>query len=357
MEMNLPSKPVPVVKPYEFLFAVAGLAHGHIYGMVRGLLEAGATLDVVWDQDPQKVKAFCSVYPQARAVSSLSELLDTPGIRLVVSATVPSERCALGLQVMAAGKDYFVDKPPMTTLEQLASARKAVKETGRKYMVYYSERLHSEAATFADYLIRQGEIGRVIHIEGFGPHRLGLNRPDWFFEKAHYGGILCDIGSHQLEQFLYYADAEDAKISFARKMNYDHPDYPEFEDFGECAVTASNGTTGYFRVDWFTPSGLRNWGDGRTFISGTDGYIELRKYIDLASKDPKENMVYWANRRGEFCFDASGKVGHPFFTRLIQDCLDRTETAMTQEHAFKAAELCLRAQAIADIHAEIIESE
>lgn len=264
MELHLPPKPTPTVLPGEFRFAAAGLAHGHIYGMVNGLLDAGAELVGVWDEDLKKVSAFQSAFPQAHAASCLDELLDAPDISLIVSAAVPSERCPLGLRVMAAGKDYFVDKAPMTTPDQLAAARRAVVETGRKYMVYYSERLHNEAATLADELIRRGEIGRVLHMEGFGPHRLGNARPDWFYQKACCGGILCDIGSHQLEQFLYFTGAEDADITFAHKANYAHPGHPEFEDFGECTAAASNGATGYFRVDWFTPDGLRNWGDGRT---------------------------------------------------------------------------------------------
>ena len=348
MELHLPPKAQPVVGPGVFQFAAVGLEHGHIYGMTNGLLEAGATLTAVWDKDPAKVEAYRRAYPQARAAESLDELLADPDIRLIASAAIPSERCPLGLRVMAAGKDYFVDKAPMTTLAQLADARRAVAETGRKYMVYYSERLHSEAATLADYLIKQGTIGRVLHIEGFGPHRLGGPRPAWFYKKQQYGGILCDIGSHQLEQFLYFSGTEDANITFARKANYAHPATPELEDFGECTATAANGVSGYFRVDWFTPDGLRNWGDGRTFIMGTDGYIELRKFIDLAAEEKRENMVYWANKQGEFRLNATGQVGCPFFGRLIRDCIDRTETAMTQAHAFKAAELCLKAQQLAD---------
>ena len=241
MELHLPPKPQPVVGPGEFQFAAVGLEHGHIYGMTNGLLEAGATLTAVWDEDPEKVAAYRRTFPQARAAASLDELLADPDIQLIASAAIPSERCPLGLRVMAAGKDYFVDKAPMTSLPQLEAARRAVAETGRKYMVYYSERLHSEAATLADYLIKQNTIGRVLHVEGFGPHRLGGPRPAWFYEKARYGGILCDIGSHQLEQFLYFAGVENADITFARKANYAHPATPEFEDFGECTATAANG--------------------------------------------------------------------------------------------------------------------
>lgn len=348
MELSLPPLPAPAAKPGEFRFAAAGLAHAHIYGMVDGLLSAGATLVAVWDEDSHKVSDFRRAFPQARAAARLEELLTDPSIQLIASAAIPSERCALGLRTMEAGKDYFVDKAPLITFEELAAVRSITRVTGRKYMVYYSERLHSEAATLADLLIRRGEIGRVVHIEGFGPHRLGHDRPDWFFEKGRTGSILCDIGSHQLEQFLYFSGAEDADITFARTACYAHDEHPEFEDFGECTATAANGVSGYFRVDWLTPDGLRNWGDGRTFILGTDGYIELRKYLDLAAPEKRENMVYWANRHGEFCFDATGRLGFPFFSQIIRDCMERTETAMTQKHAFKAAELCLKAQELAD---------
>lgn len=106
---------------------------------------------------------------------------------------------------MRAGKDYFTDKAPLISLEQLDAARAAVRETGRKYMVCFSERLQSESAVYAGELIRQGAIGRVIQVLGMGPHRLNApSRPAWFFERARYGGILCDIGSHQIEQFLFY---------------------------------------------------------------------------------------------------------------------------------------------------------
>ncbi|HOA32812.1 MAG TPA: Gfo/Idh/MocA family oxidoreductase, partial [Clostridia bacterium] len=214
-----------------------------------------------------------------------------------------------------------------------------------KYMVYYSERLHVESAVFAEQLIEEGAIGDVIQVIGLGPHRLNAPlRPKWFFEKEKYGGILCDIGSHQIEQFLFFGKVEDAEVVRSHVANFAHPEYPELEDFGEAMLLGNNGVVNYFRVDWFTPDGLGVWGDGRTIILGTSGYIELRKYTDIA-RDPKGDNVYLVNHKGEKYFNVHGKVGFPFFGRLILDCLNRTENAMTQEHAFKAAELCLKAQA------------
>ena len=336
-------KPAPVVGEGEFPFAAVALDHGHIYGQCNGLIEAGATLRYVHDPDPEKVAAFIKKYPQAEPVS-LERILDDPAIRLVAAAAIPSERGPLGIRVMEAGKDYFTDKTPFTTLEQLEQARVAVARTGRKYMVYFSERLHVECAVFAGDLIAQGAIGRVVQVLGLGPHRLNApSRAAWFFEKARYGGILCDIGSHQIEQFLFYSGAQDATVTEAAVANYAHPLHPELEDYGHANLVADNGATNHFRVDWLNPDGLRTWGDGRTVILGTAGYIELRKYIDVA-RDSGGDQLFLVNGREEKNFSLAGKIGFPFFGQLILDCLNRTENAMTQRHAFKAAELCLKAQ-------------
>jgi predicted dehydrogenase len=337
-------KPAPVVKAGEFVFAATALDHGHIYGMCNGLIEAGAELRYVYDPDPAKVMAFREKFPQATALSSEAELFGKADIQLVAAAAVPSERGPLGCRAMEAGKDYFTDKTPFTSLDQLEAARQVVQKTGRKYMVYYSERLHVECAEFAVQLVQDGAIGQVVQVTGFGPHRLSApSRPAWFFERAKYGGILCDIGSHQIEQFLTYTGASDARVTHSAVANWANPDYPELEDFGEASLVADNGATNFFRVDWYTPDGLHSWGDGRTFILGTKGYIELRKYINVATARVQDNL-FLVDEKGENHLELNGKVGFPFFGKFILDCLNRTENAMTQAHAFKAAELCIKAQ-------------
>ena len=342
-------KPAPVVKPGEFKFAAAHLDHGHIGGQCNGLEEAGGELKWVYDPDPAKVKEFMATYPSVQPARSLDEILDDDDIQMVAAAAIPNLRGPIGCRVMEAGKDYFTDKCPFTTFEQLEQAQTVAGQTGRRYMVYYSERIHTESGMYAGELIEQGAIGRVLHVIGLGPHRHGKpgSRPDWFYDKEQYGGILCDIGSHQCEQFLHYTGAIDADVTYARVENFNNPEHPGLEDFGEASLVGNNGTSFYYRVDWFTPDGLRAWGDGRTIIMGTDGFIELRKYLEIASDRPG-NQVYLANGNGEQNFDVNGKVGFSFFGQLVLDCLNRTENAMTQERAFKAAELCLKCQKIAD---------
>jgi len=334
----------PVVEKGEFAIAALALDHGHIYGMCNGLTEAGADLKWVHDPDADKVGQFLKAFPQAKAARSADEILQDEEVRLVASAAVPNMRCPLGCAVMAHGKDYFTDKAPMTTLAQLDEARAQVEGTGKKFAVYYSERLHTECSIYAGNLIEAGAIGRVLQVIGMGPHRLSKgSRPAWFFDFAQYGGILCDIGSHQIEQFLHFSGATDATVTSSRVANYNNPDYPELEDFGDASLIADNGATNYFRVDWFTPDGLRAWGDGRTFILGTEGYIELRKYLDVG-RESESDQLYLVDGQGERHIRTRNTVGFPYFGQLILDCLERTERAMTQEHTFKAAELCLVAQ-------------
>lgn len=332
-----------VVRPGEFQVAAMHLDHGHIRGMCNGLVEAGASLKWVYDPRPERAAAFAAAYPGVAIARSEAEVFDDPDIRLVAAAAVTNERAPLGIRAMQAGKDYFTDKAPLTTLEQLAAVEATVAATGRRYWCYFSERLHVEAAILAGYLIDEGRIGRVLQVTGFGPHTLNApSRPDWFFRREQYGGILCDIGSHQVEQFLYYAGTDDAEVVSAHIANHNHPEYPELEDFGEAVLRAANGATQYFRVDWFSPGGLDTWGDGRTFILGTDGYIELRKYTDVARG--RGNQLFIVDHNGMEQIDAYGKTGYPFFGELILDSLNRTETAMTQAHVFAAARLCVEAQ-------------
>ncbi|MBR4673744.1 MAG: Gfo/Idh/MocA family oxidoreductase [Victivallales bacterium] len=338
-----------VVEPDEFQFAAVQFEHGHIYGQISHFKSTGAKLKWIFDKRPDVLKTLAEKYPDAKVARSIEEILDDPQVKLVTAADVPCDRAALGIACMKAGKDYYTDKTPFTTLEQLAEVKRVVAETGRKYGVNYSERLGSEVAFVAGDMIEQGAIGKVVSIIGVGPHRMGApsTRPAWFFKKAKCGGILIDIGSHQCEQFLHYAGAKDATVNYARVDNFHYPQFPEFEDFGEASLTSDNGVSFYYRVDWFTPDGLSNWGDGRTLIVGTDGYIELRKFVDVAT-GLGGNQMYYVNKVGEYHVNAQHTVGTPFFSKFVLDCINRTECAMTQERAFKAAELCMKCQQAAD---------
>ncbi|MBN1811573.1 MAG: Gfo/Idh/MocA family oxidoreductase [Anaerolineae bacterium] len=324
-------------------FAAIGLNHGHIYLQVNALLQASAEFVSFYAKEPELVEGFSKTFPQAKRARSAEEILEDETLQLIVSAAIPNERAPLGIAVMQHGKDYMSDKPGFTTLEQLAEMRRVQAETGRIYSIYFSERLGNRATVKAGELVQAGTIGRVVQTIGMGPHRIGLlNRPDWFFRREQYGGIICDIGSHQIDQFLFFTGSTQAKVVASQVANYKYPQYPELEDFGEVLLQGDRGT-GYVRIDWFTPDGLPTWGDGRLFILGTEGYIELRKYCDVAGR-PGGDHLFLVDQEGTHYIDC-GDVELPYGRQLIDDVLNRTDTAVPQAHCFFASELALLAEA------------
>ena len=333
---------------FNLRIGVIGIDHGHIYGMINGMLDAGATL-VAWttgEETPEAVrKTFQETYPDLPA-RPMQAILDDESIVLILSSGINSERAGVAVAAMSHGKDVLVDKPGCTSLEQLADIQRTVGETGRRWVVSFSERVSVESATLADQLIAQGRIGKVVQTVGLGPHRMNAHlRPAWFWDRARCGGILADICAHQFDQFLHFTGSTEASVVSAHVANVANPDRPAFQDFGE-VLLEGNGGRGYARVDWLTPAGLPVWGDGRITILGTEGYIELRKYIDIAGHDGQDH-VFVADRTGVQRFEAKG-AGKPFFARLAADVERRTETAMAQSHAFLATRLALQAQLVAE---------
>jgi predicted dehydrogenase len=323
-------------------FSVIGLNHGHIYSQVDSTTRGGGQLVSFYSKEEDLAAAFAKRYPQAKRVTDEKEILEDKSIQLVLSSIIPNERAPLGIRVMKHGKDYMVDKPGITSLEQLAEVRKVQKETKRIYSIMYSERFENRATVKAGELVKAGAIGKVIQTIGLGPHRMSpKTRPEWFFDPKRFGGIITDIGSHQFDQYLFFTGSTKADVVASQIGNVSHPQYPLFEDFGDVMLRGDGGQ-GYIRVDWFTPDGLKTWGDGRLTVLGTEGFIEIRKNIDIAGRDGGNHLFLVTNKETQYV-DCS-KVELPYGEMLVNDIVNRTETAMTQQHCFLATELALRAQ-------------
>jgi len=350
------SAPESDAKPvYSIKFAVCGMSHDHIYGMIGAVQRGGGILVAAYGQEPDKLAIFTKRFPDVRMVSSEDEILNDPSIQLVLSSKIASQRAPLGVRAMKHGKDYLSDKPGITTLEQLAEVRKTIAETHRIYGIMYSERLEVKAAVKAGDLIQAGAIGRVIQTINIAPHQIvqghgdaggGTGRPEWFWDPDLYGGILCDIGSHQVDQFLYYTGSTEAEVVASQIANVAHPEHPRFQDFGDMMLRGNKGL-GYVRLDWFTPDGLGTWGDGRLFILGTEGYIEVRKYTDVAVKKSGNNLFLVDQKEARYV--DCNNLTLPFGTQFVADIVNRTHTAQNQTQCLLAAELVIKAQKNAQI--------
>jgi predicted dehydrogenase len=326
--------------------AAIGLTHSHIYGQVDCLVREGATLVGFWSDEEDVAVPFGEKYPDARRVADRRELLEDPSIHMILTSAIPAQRAEIALAAMRHGKDVMSDKPGMTSLSELDDIRRVQQETGRIFSICYSEHFETRCTVRAGELVKAGAIGQVVNTVGLGPHALNNNkRAPYFFDRKQYGGILCDIGSHQVEQFLFFTGSEDARIISATVANRAHPEHPGLQDVGDLHL-ASDTASGYVRVDWFTPTGLGTWGDGRLTIVGTEGYIELRKYIDIDGKPGKDHL-FLVDQKGTRHIDCADQP-LLYGKALIADVLNRTETAMPQARCYKAMGLALRAQALAE---------
>jgi predicted dehydrogenase len=335
---------------YHIRFAVCGMSHDHIYGMVGAVQRGGGELVAAWGGEEDKLAAFKKRFPDVKIAKTQDEIIDDASIQLVLSSQIANERAPLGIKVMKHGKDYLSDKPGITTLEQLDDVRKTIAETKRIYAIMYSERLEVKAAVYAGKLVQQGAIGKVIQTINIAPHQIvqghgdaggGGGRPEWFWNPDQYGGILCDIGSHQVDQFLFYTGSKQAEVVESQIANVRHPNRPRFQDFGDMVLRGDRGL-GYVRLDWFTPDGLGTWGDGRLLILGTDGYMEVRKYVDVAVKKQGNNLFVVDNKEARY-IDCN-QMPLPFGPEFVADIVNRTHVAQDQEQCLLAAELVIKAQ-------------
>ncbi len=330
-------------------FVALGLDHRHIYGMTHNMQRIGARCLGYWtDGNPQPLEGYVKRFPDLHRFETLDAALGA-GADLALISAVPADRATLAIRAMEAGHDVMTDKPGCTDMVQLAQIKVCVAETGRIWSINFSERFEVPSVTLADELVQSGAIGQVVHTTGLGPHRLNRpTRPDWFFQRQKYGGVLTDIGSHQIDQFLHFTGSQSAEITMAHVANHANSSDPELQDFGELALR-SDHASGYIRIDWYTPDALPNWGDGRLTLLGTEGYIELRKYVDVGGRPGTDHLVLV---NGSTCENIDGRAGGlPYFDRLAHDIAHRTETAMTQTHCFTAMELALKAQAMAEARA------
>ena len=327
--------------------AVLGIDHGHIFDMLDEMIKEGCNCNHFWTKgSPLTLKEFNQKYPNIKRVENKSEILENDKIDMILISSIPKDRANLSIEALKSGKDVMVDKPGCTSLNQLNNLKQAVKETGKIWSVNFSERFHVAAVAKAEELVAEGKIGKVKQTMGTGPHIQGnYERPDWFYDRESYGGVITDIGSHQIHQFLVFTGSNKAKVTHALVENTTKKQFPGFQDFGEINLTG-NGGHGYIRLDWFTPDALPTWGDGRLFILGDKGFIEIRKYTDLAKSD-SGNHLYYANNEEVKHLDCKN-VKLPYFRNLIEDVLNRSETACKQELTYLTMELAIKAQEIAE---------
>jgi len=326
--------------------ALAGADHNHLYEIIDRLVKAGAEA-VAHTAEGQFFEHYSGW--QAESVErSYDDILADDSIDLIVTAAIPNRRASIALAAIEAGKHVVSDKPGLTTMDQLDAVCSAVAgRPGRPWTVLFTERFENRAINEAVRLARSGAVGTVVHVVGAGPHTMwAKRRPDWFWDPDATGGILVDVGSHQVDQFVSITGAAAADVSVVSSMvgNVASSDHPAMQDIGSMTL-AAGAVVGDHRLDYLTARGLGTWGDCRLMIVGTDGTIEARANVDVAGADGAEHLIV-VDAGGTRRIDISGVVVD-WAELALADVADGGERLMTQQHAIDVTDVCLRAQAAA----------
>lgn len=327
---------------------VVGLDHDHGLMLAGRLRLAGARI-VAYAADGSRSRAALTAMAlpgrvQARTAEAISEADD---IDLVVTAAIPSARADIAVRALRAGKHVLTDKPGVTTADDLAAIDDAVTASGRRWWVLFGERFENRAVRQACARARLGDIGRVVSVLGLGPHRMGAaGRPAWFWDPAATGGILVDIGSHQVDQFLAAtgADPDAVEVVTAAVGNVASPAHPHMQDIGMMVLRAGSAI-GTHRVDFLSPAGLHTWGDGRLMLVGLEGTLEVRTNVDVAGRRGREHLIV-TDRRGVRRIDVSA-TPVDWAARLLADVRDGSDTLLDHRHTLAVSRITLRAQAAA----------
>jgi predicted dehydrogenase len=325
----------------QIRFAIIGLDHNHWKNHARILLNAGAQLAAVYSDKPDLVAEFRESYPDTPLAPSMQAVLEDESIQVIGGAAMPAERAAISIAAMQHGKDVLADKPAVVNLGQLDEIERVQRETARRWSLYSNEHWDRRCTIKAGELVQQGVIGKVVQTTGFGPHKVrSTTRPDWFFDRTISGGIIGDIGAHQIEQFLFFTNSTTASVVTSATGNFGNPDHPEFDDYGEVSLQGDGGL-GWFRLDWYTPYSMDVPGDIRLFILGTDGYMEMRKYYDPA-RGGDQHLFVMDNKEAREV--DSSDVQQTWASRFLDDVRNRTETAIPQARSFLVTRLATEAQ-------------
>ncbi|MCB1015949.1 MAG: Gfo/Idh/MocA family oxidoreductase [Acidimicrobiales bacterium] len=328
-------------------FAVVGADHLHLFSLAGGLVEAGAR-PVAHVRAGDLIGGYEAWQPGSEA-RDLPAVLADPEIALVVTVGVPAERAGVAVAALDAGKSVLSAKPGVTRRADLDRIRDLVAgRPGRPFSVLFSERYENRAVARAVAMARSGAVGRIVHVAGVGPHALhGDLRPDWFWDPARSGGILCDLASHQVDQFLALCgdpgagDRAGVSVAASRVGNVACPDRPAMQDVGSMTLVA-DGVVGEHRVDLLSPPGLPTWGDVRLTVVGTDGTLEVRANIDVAGEPGGEHLIV-TDADGVRRVDVSGDA-LPWAEDLLADLADDGERLCSQAHVLAACDLALEAQ-------------
>lgn len=254
-------------------FAIIGCEHAHIEIFMQEMLALGHESTGIYEPNNTQLAKFFADKYQIPLVNDQMQLLQD--VELVGSSAINNEKIDIIERCEQLGKHIMVDKPAVTNRRDYERLQAVMKRGKIEIGMLLTERFHPAVYTLKQQ-IDQGVLGELVSIGMRKPHLLNPSkRPAWFFSKERCGGILIDLLIHDYDLLRWFTGS-DVIQSEGYMAKRTLPEFPDFYDTASVQVLMEGNVTAQLHADWFTPSQSWTWGDGRIFLTGTEGFAELR---------------------------------------------------------------------------------
>jgi scyllo-inositol 2-dehydrogenase (NADP+) len=142
------------------------------------------------------------LYPDARIVRNVDELLAMNSLGLVAISTPNQTHFPLAKRCLEAGKHVVVDKPFTTSVAEAVELLQLARKLGRVLSVYHNRRFDADFQALRK-TVAAGDLGRVLRFENTYDRFRPTSKPGAWREKPGPGsGILFDLAPHLIDQAL-----------------------------------------------------------------------------------------------------------------------------------------------------------
>ncbi|MFD2671393.1 Gfo/Idh/MocA family protein [Marinicrinis sediminis] len=255
-------------------FAIIGCQHAHISIFIEEMLALGHVCKGIYERENHRLAEQIARKYDLPIVASLEEL-EQESIDLIGCAAINNEKIDIMEWCEQFGKPIMIDKPAVTNRDGLKRLSALISRNQLEIGMLLTERYRPSVSTLKR-RIAEGRYGTIVHISMRKPHMLRPeDRPDWHFSKEQSGGIINDLFVHDIDLLRWLLADEICEMQAFRSKRI-LPEYPDFYDAAGLQIKMQGGGTAQLYADWHTPESCWTYGDGRIFVTGTEGTAELR---------------------------------------------------------------------------------
>jgi len=317
---------------------IIGLRHPHIMSLKSNVEATGqAAIVAVAEDEPRLRNKAAELGGQLYA--DYREMLDREKLDAVGVCPVNREKGSVVAECLDRGLHVIVDKPLLTSLDDLEAVRSAWRSSGKLLLCMLTLR-YEPACLALRYLIEEGTLGEPVALIATGPHRLNLpSRYPWMLRDDLCGGIVVDLGCHYLDAMRWYSGLECRALA-AVHGNKRFRQLEGFTDFAQVQMRLDGGAAATVQVDWLTPDAAPYWGDTRIMVTGTKGTAEVRSAAE-------QQVIVTTLDRPPFTLELPRRglsVGEDFLRAVIEE----RQTALSTEDCLEATRLTILARQAAE---------